>query len=66
MNNMAVFERVARGELTPEQGANEMLVADRQAAEAKRPSWAPKWVWVVTGLAVALVFLILGIDRTHA
>jgi hypothetical protein len=50
--NMAVFEKVARGELTHEQGA-ELLMSER------RPSWMPPFVFA------GLLFLVNALVRSR-
>lgn len=63
MNNLAIFEEVAAGKLTPEQASKLMLDADERAKTAHRPSWAPKWAWVLCGMIVALLLAAFGVER---
>lgn len=49
MNSTSVFEKVAAGELTAEQAATKMIEEDRRAADARRPAWAPSWLWSALG-----------------
>jgi hypothetical protein len=63
MTNITVFEKVASGQFTAEQGAKLMLDSDKAARDARKPVWMPKSAWVLTSLAVCLVLSIFGIRR---
>lgn len=59
MNTMAVLERVAAGELTPEEAATELVAAEKRAKEVQRPRWLPKPLWML----LIVFFAVLGIER---
>jgi hypothetical protein len=63
MNNTAIFERVAAGDITPEQGASEMLEHDRCQRDKRRPSWAPVWLWSACQAVVIIVLTTMGLRR---
>jgi hypothetical protein len=63
MTNITVFEKVASGQFTAEQGAKLMLDSDKAAREARKPAWMPRCAWVVATLLVCLVLSIFGIRR---
>jgi hypothetical protein len=59
MTSTTVFEKVAAGEFSAEQGAKLMIESDRQARKPVKPNWMPRYAWIVclvamAGLAVGL------------
>jgi hypothetical protein len=52
--SVAVFEKVAARELSPEAGA-ELLMKERDPMP-KKPGWMPRWIYVA-GVVVAAVLL---------
>jgi hypothetical protein len=52
--SVAVFEKVAARELSPEAGA-ELLMKERDPMP-KKPGWMPRWIYV-SGVVVAAVLL---------
>jgi hypothetical protein len=52
MSNTAILERVAAGELSPEEGADLMRRVDSEERARRKPAWAPAWLW---GLGVAVM-----------
>ena len=63
MTNSAVFEKVASGQFTAEQGAKLMLDSDKAAREARKPAWVPRSAWVIVTLVVCVGLSIFGIER---
>ena len=66
MNNLAIFEKVAAKELTPEQAAEIMLAADKKARQPLRPAWAPTWAWALGLAAIGLFLALIGLERREA
>jgi hypothetical protein len=63
MTSITVFEKVAAGEFTAEQGAKLMLESDRRARLAARPAWVPKVAWLVATTAACALLALLGIRQ---
>lgn len=59
MNSLSVYDKVASGELTPDQAADELMRARAEAARSgetlRRPRWMPTWAFAVTVVLVALI-----------
>lgn len=53
-SSVAVYDRVASGELTPEQGAQ--LLVSRHSTPLSKPSWMPRWAWIGGVVLLAIVF----------
>jgi hypothetical protein len=54
VSSMAVYEKVALGEISSEEGAK-MLMASRGSLPRK-PSWMPRWAYIACVLLVAFCF----------
>lgn len=52
MDSVAVFDAVARGEMTPSAGAQRLTPEPRQI---RRPNWMPFWVFIFCVIAGAFV-----------
>ena len=63
VHGIDVFEAVAAGEMTAEEGADRLMAADRAARDAAKPTWLPRWAWVACGLGVAFIAAMFGIQR---
>ncbi len=63
MTNITVFEKVASGQYTAEQGAKLMLDSDKSERDARKPVWMPRYAWILTTLVVCLILSIFGIRR---
>ncbi|HEY5281313.1 MAG TPA: hypothetical protein VIM14_00855 [Polyangia bacterium] len=63
MTNITVFEKVASGQYTAEQGAKLMLDSDKAERDARKPAWMPMYAWALTTLVVCLILSIFGIRR---
>jgi len=62
MNNLAIFERAARRELTPEEAAD--LLMQQRPRGPQRPSWMPRFVFALAmGL---LTFLVPSLSERRA
>lgn len=42
-----IFDGVARGVFTAEEGAEMLRQAAREDSWARRPRWMPRWLWAV-------------------
>ena len=63
MTSIAVFEKVAAGDYTAEQGAKLLLDGDRLGRQTAKPAWMPRVIWVVTLAGIACVLGLFGISR---
>lgn len=61
--NMAIFERVARREITPEAAATTMMQADTNARRIPRPAWAGRRVWALGVVLLGVALALIGIRR---
>lgn len=63
MKSVAIFEKVAAGELTPNEAASMMLEADRKAITPIRPKWMPALAWTILGSIVVVLLGMAGFRR---
>jgi hypothetical protein len=64
--DMSVYRKVVSGELTPEQGTQVFMEAQRKDHFSKQPSWLPKPLFVLLVIIGAVVFAPLLNGRDHA
>lgn len=62
--SVAVFEKVAARELSPEAGA-EMLMKERDPMP-KKPDWMPRWVYIAAVVAGTLLLAPILNNRDRA
>jgi hypothetical protein len=55
LTSTAVFDQVASGRLTPEQGTEELLER-RTRMPPQQPDWMPRWLYVGLVLSFFVVF----------
>jgi hypothetical protein len=63
MNNSEILRKVALRELTPAQGADQMIQQDREARKRLRPRWVHPVAWLVLTLLAGVVLAACGVQR---
>jgi hypothetical protein len=56
--DVSVFDRVAAGEITPERGAEEVILAKKRgrAWPPRKPIWLPMWLYTIVVVVCAVAF----------
>lgn len=54
--DMRVYRKVVSGEITPEQGMQVFMEAQRKEFLPKQPSWMPKQLFVLLVIVGAVIF----------
>lgn len=61
MTSMAVYEKVASGEISPERGA--AILLQEQGTPSWKPIWLPRWAFVVLVVLFSVVLApIISVD----
>jgi hypothetical protein len=57
----AIFESVAARTMTPEEGAEAILLVEAASRDNGRPAWMPRWLYAASNIIVDSVLAMVGL-----